>query len=103
MAKRMFSNGTEYEIFLDNYCYNCRLYVPAEQCFEETDNELDPNCCPIKLALNTARFDGGKCFPDSFVNYGKGIFMKCTAFSEGEHPMFSEQNTIAEFWRFNKS
>ena len=49
-----FSNGTEYEIFLDNYCHRCQHYIVRADGFPEFP---DKGGCPILDAMENARFD----------------------------------------------
>jgi len=50
----MFSNGTEYEAFLERNCYQCPMYVP----FEEATK--DRPVCPIEDRIAQAGFSGDK-------------------------------------------
>jgi len=61
-----FSNGTEYEVFLDNFCYRCMNY-------KERENDGFPEFpekggCPILDAMENARFDES-LFPSHWVRY----------------------------------
>lgn len=59
-----FSNGTEYEIFKDNYCYNrCIHHREREDGFPEfTEN----GGCPIEDGIENARFNTEE-FPNVLV------------------------------------
>lgn len=49
-----FSSGTEYEVFLYNYCENCRAYKLRDDGFPEFPEN---GGCPILDAMEYARFD----------------------------------------------
>ena len=49
-----FSNGTEYEIFLDNFCYRCKKHKEREDGFCAF---IEEGGCPIENAMEDARFD----------------------------------------------
>lgn len=49
-----FSNGTEYEIFLDNFCNRCTNYKLREDGFAEFPEK---GGCVILDAMENARFD----------------------------------------------
>ena len=60
----IFSNGSEYEIFKDNYCYNkCKYHKEREDGFPEfTEN----GGCPIEDGIENARFHTEE-FPNVLV------------------------------------
>ena len=49
-----FSNGTEYEMFLHNYCEKCRAYKLRDDGFPDFPEN---GGCPILDAMENARFD----------------------------------------------
>lgn len=49
-----FSNGTDYEIFLDNFCYRCKHGKINENGFAEYPEK---DGCKIWDAMENARFD----------------------------------------------
>lgn len=59
----VFSNGTEYEIFLDNYCNKCRHGKLREDGFPEFPEQ---GGCPIWDAMENARFDASQ-FPSDDI------------------------------------
>ena len=67
----MFSNGTEYECFLENYCYQCRKFVWWEDATDENP------VCPIEESIHEARFDGEK-FPINNIKWNKDMIAYCT-------------------------
>lgn len=70
----MFSSGTEYEIFLGNYCFECGMY--------KTDKDGMPvqSSCKIEKAIAMARFDE-TVFPHEQVFCQKGkYYHTCTEF-----------------------
>jgi hypothetical protein len=58
-----FSNGTEYEVFLYNFCERCRNNKLREDGFPEFPEK---GGCPIRDAMENARFDIGQ-FPVEWV------------------------------------
>jgi len=54
LPSKPFSNGTEYEIFLYNYCEQCRSYKLRDDGFPEFPEN---GGCPILDAMENARFD----------------------------------------------
>lgn len=58
-----FSSGTEYEIFLYNYCERCRAYKLREDGFPEFPEN---GGCLILDAMENARFDISK-FPSEYI------------------------------------
>lgn len=77
-----FSSGTEYEIFLDNWCYECNHYKAREDGFPEFP-EFDG--CPILDAMEYARFDLERFPADDIIEErdddGNVIYWnKCTKF-----------------------
>ena len=59
LPAKPFSNGTEYEIFLYNYCENCRAYKVRDDGFPEFP---EFGGCPILDKMEYARFDDSE-FP----------------------------------------
>lgn len=57
-----FSNGTEYEIFLDNFCYRCKKHKENDEGFCAFVSE---GGCPIENAMEDARF--GDPFPSEDI------------------------------------
>ena len=57
-----FSNGTEYEIFLDNFCYRCKKHKTREDGFCAF---VEQGGCPIENAMEDARF--GSPFPSEDI------------------------------------
>ena len=53
LPAKQFSNGTEYEIFLYNYCENCRAYKVRDDGFPEFP---EFGGCPILDKMENARF-----------------------------------------------
>jgi hypothetical protein len=93
----MFSNGTEYEIFLENNCYKCRRYFSYDDSFTQTDDSEAPDCCAIEEMISAARFHDD-IFPEVAI---KGS--SCLMFIEGEHPFYAKsKNTISDIWKFSK-
>lgn len=69
----MFSNGTEYEIFLDMYCFKCKRFRNWH--------------CKTVWAMEKARFEGEKAFPFGDLEQGKRTHWKyCKRFTE--EPIF---------------
>lgn len=65
----MFSNGTEYEIFLDMYCFKCKRFRNWH--------------CKTVWAMEKARFEGEKAFPFSDLEQDKRMHWKyCKRFTE---------------------
>ena len=58
-----FSNGTEYEMFLYNYCERCRNNKLRDDGFAEFP---DKGGCPILDAIENARFDV-RYFPNEWI------------------------------------
>ena len=58
-----FSNGTEYEVFLYQFCERCTNYKKREDGFPEFP---DKGGCPILDAMECARFDI-KRFPTEWI------------------------------------
>lgn len=58
-----FSNGTEYEVFLDNWCHECTYYKERFDGFPEFP---EWGGCPVLDAMEHARFDLD-CFPKKFI------------------------------------
>ena len=55
-----FSNGTEYEVFLDNYCYNNCIY------YKEDGSTMEDGNCPIEYGLDVGRWDD-KDYPSNVL------------------------------------
>lgn len=66
---KIFSNGTEFEIFQDNYCYNgCKFHKQRENGFPEyTEN----GGCPIEDRTELARFNSDD-FPNVLLEVWEG-------------------------------
>lgn len=58
-----FSNGTEFEVFKDNWCYRCRNHKESEDGFPEFPEN---GGCPIEDATENARFDKSQ-FPSNML------------------------------------
>lgn len=58
-----FSNGTEFEVFKDNWCYRCRAHKERPDGFPEFPEN---GGCPIEDATENARFDISK-FPSDML------------------------------------
>ena len=58
-----FSNGTEYEVFLYNFCERCTEYKLREDGFPEFP---DKGGCPVLDAMENARFDITQ-FPSEYI------------------------------------
>ncbi len=56
----VFSNGTEYMMFDEEFCCNCKKYVPYEKATD--DNPV----CPIEDAIAQAMFEI-ELFPHKFI------------------------------------
>lgn len=57
-----FSNGIEYEIFLDNFCYRCKKHKTSDDGFCAF---VADGGCPIENAMEDARF--GYDFPSEDI------------------------------------
>ena len=57
-----FSSGTEYQIFLDNFCYRCKKHKKREDGFCAF---VEQGGCPIENAMEDARF--GSPFPSEDI------------------------------------
>ena len=53
----IFSSGTEYEIFLDNFCYRCKACVLLDDGFPAL---VENGGCKILDAMERARFDSAR-------------------------------------------
>lgn len=58
-----FSNGTEFEVFKQNWCYRCRAHKERPDGFPEFPEN---GGCPIEDATENARFDISK-FPSDML------------------------------------
>ena len=74
MANSIFANGTEYMVFDEAYCCNCKKYVPWH---EATKNNP---VCPIEDAIAMAQYDEKK-FPYKYIKRDQpNEFSYCTEF-----------------------
>lgn len=73
----MFSNGTEYHIFIDTFCCRCSKFG--------TDKEGIPysNSCSIEKKISQAMFEAEK-FPKDNVYFVKGQGYICNKFKDKE-------------------
>ena len=69
----IFSSGTEYEIFKDNFCENCIHHKIREDGFCEF---VENGGCPIENAMEDARFDSSK-FPNVLLQIWDGDECRC--------------------------
>ena len=86
-----FSNGTEYEIFLDNFCYRCKHGKINENGFAEYPEK---GGCKIWDAMENARFDLSLFPGDDIVQLEKDgyypIWHVCKSF-ESDDAQITEQ------------
>lgn len=68
----MFSNGEEYRMFLDMYCFRCNKYVP----FEEATAKRP--VCPIEEKLALCSFTGEEKHWPKQVKRADGGCWKCS-------------------------
>ena len=59
-----FSSGTDYEVFLYNYCQKCKFYVQNDRGFPAL---VEEGGCKILDAMEFARFDVSKFPGDDIV------------------------------------
>lgn len=83
---KQFSNGTEYEVFMYNYCGKCKKGILRDDLFPEFPEN---GGCPIWDAMENARFNP-VVFPSKKIveirnNEGEIIkWHHCTEFEESE-------------------
>lgn len=73
----MFSNGTEYHVFMSDYCFKCSKY--------KSDKEGIPytNSCKIEKKISEAMFNPD-AFPKGSVYYVKDKGYICIKYTEGQ-------------------
>ena len=78
-----FSSGTEYEVFLYNWCENCKHYKVRDDGFPEFPEQ---GGCPVLDAMENARFDSMYWPKRKIVEEWDGgkirRFHKCLGFEE---------------------
>lgn len=89
----MFSNGTEAEIFTEQWCEACAKYVPW---YDGIDENL---LCPIELAWHHAAWDE-KFWPAEMVR--NGLFYRCVGFQLREGVTMAESAEEPSDRRFRR-
>ena len=92
-----FSNGTEYEIFLDNFCYRCKHGKINENGFAEYPEK---GGCKIWDAMENARFDTSLFPCDDIVEIEKDgyypIWHACKSFATDDKTITAMYKQIFE-------
>ena len=91
-----FSNGTEYEFFLANFCYRCKRYVENERGFPAFESE---GGCKTLHAMENARW--GEDFPSNDIaeiwKDGKPIrWHVCRFFQNDDAELMDAYNRLFE-------
>lgn len=69
-----FSNGMEYEFFLENFCYRCKKHKINEDGFCAF---VEQGGCPIENAMEDARFDVSRFPSEEIVRIEEDGDVKC--------------------------
>ncbi len=80
-----FSNGTEYEVFLDNFCCRCTKY--------KTDKNNKTEWCPTAYALECARWDENKWPSEKLIRFA-GYYHLCLGFQNGDADLMKRYNNL---------
>ena len=98
-----FSNGTEYEVFVSNFCHRCKHGIISEEGYAEYPEN---GGCKIWDALENARFDL-KVFPCEdvvqIVKNGYAYWHVCRFFkTDDEHLMIAYRKMFGDTEKENE-